>query len=296
MWRFCAISVAAAAVCPPVPAEMQLLQTNFQLSDARPAILKRIVFTRHGESTWLVAKRNGQILNNVFDANLSERGIDDALALDAWIKTGARPAGQSSVPQFSEHVRSVLRGETLSADKILLLASNLKRAQLTGWIALNHILHRNPRNKMYVLSALQEVSSSMAKDAVPLAGKGEAPAFTHLGHRVDASRFNACNHKGNLNVMPLYATDDLERFSQFCKWLSMRSEVFVAAFGHSSWIRSFFKSRLEESASRNVIETRLLREKISPGGMIEFDLLLNADGTCKILAGSTSVVFGDFAN
>ena len=67
MWRFCAISVAAAAVCPPVPAEMQLLQTNFQLADARPAILKRIVFTRHGESTWLVAKRNGQISNNVFD-------------------------------------------------------------------------------------------------------------------------------------------------------------------------------------------------------------------------------------
>jgi phosphohistidine phosphatase SixA len=273
---------------------MELLVTANRIVSPRPHAVKHVVLARHGESLWNEAKqKRGKMINNIRDAELSAEGIRDAEAIANWLATGVKPVSQHA--RFSEEVRVTLTGELKHSSEVLLLASNLRRAQMTAWIALQAYLRRNPKSRIYVLSALQEISSAIARDAVPLADEKTILQTSQGNYRIDPSRFDARNHKGNLNVMPAYFSDDQERFTHLCKWLSARSESFVAAFGHSSWIKSFFRSKLEESDHRNEIEQQLLRTKISPGAMIEFDLKVNPDGSCHIMAGSTAFVFGDFA-
>ena len=139
-------------------------------SDISAGINVNIYFVRHGESTW----NNNHDLKPSWnphhrDALLTAEGVEQALKLsDEISKRNTRGTD-------TDH--DILNGIPVNGHKVVYATSNLRRATYTFLLSFHHLLKQNLINKLYILSALQEVCGNM--DCNSLSGPGEIPKLSY---------------------------------------------------------------------------------------------------------------------
>lgn len=242
------------------------------VKDLNFTTVKRIIFVRHGESTWnevfnrgfgpmfpirlvkgLVREAAMLISRSSFfvDSPLSKLGYDQAKALRAYLA--------------SDQVRGLQPGEAGAADAAALLgasgtsivvASNLRRAVATTAIAFWDRLARTGE-KVYVLSCLQEVARNV--DAYALAGVREnVPLHGIEAHIADyqAAGFRkgesgsvvGLNCHFNAGNKPI-TRSGMSSMMEFAAWATSQDADTIIAGGHSLWFKEFFKAFLPKSST-----------------------------------------------
>lgn len=242
------------------------------VKDMKITAVKRVIFVRHGESTWnevfnrgfgpmfpirlvkgLVREAALLISRSSFfvDSPLSKLGYDQAKALRAHLA--------------ADQVRGLKPGETGAADAAALLgisgtsivvASNLRRAVATTAIAFWDRLARTGE-KVYVLSCLQEMARNV--DAYALAGVREAVPLHGIEAHIDnyqAAGFRrgesgsvvGLNCHFNAGNKPI-ARSGMNSMTEFAAWVAAQDADVVIAGGHSLWFKEFFKAFLPRSST-----------------------------------------------
>ena len=227
----------------------------------------------------------------------------------------------SSIPSLSEHVRTVLNGE--SAEPVTLAASILSRALLTELIALQPRFSRHPAEKVHLLSALQELGGGV--DAKASAQPCGVPVYTAMARGdtedrnsdtnpenfvLEATRFNTTGNIGGLNgegSVSQMSTED--RIRHFCDWALVQDTPTLVITGHSSWLRDMFRTILLHEERQKVPRPMMNRAellltvdkpkiKLGNASVLEFDIEFWERGLsnvyCRIVPRSAQLVYGVF--
>jgi hypothetical protein len=280
---------------------------------------KRIVYIRHAESAWNASVKDvAQLLGGFStDSPLSRKGIQQSQSLAAWIDNA--PEGQcvsgdsvvSSDDASSEAScdnASAIRSMMLS-DSTVWVSSNLKRALLTGVIALRSKLVSGPPPVVNLLSALQEVSmgidaqASVGAREIPDVGWSEVELFrVHADDNVGSMdiHIDVSNNIGNMNSV-VAKVSSADRIRDFCNWLNTQQSNDIVVVGHSTWLNEFFAASnlavdglgfFEDLNSAEIILTEG-RAKLGNASVLYFESVSVGAG-CAFVPGKTQLVFGNW--
>ncbi|EEH52677.1 uncharacterized protein MICPUCDRAFT_48890 [Micromonas pusilla CCMP1545] len=270
---------------------------------------KRVIFVRHGESTW------NEVFNRGFgpgfplrlawgllheaavifsrgsffvDAPLSHRGYRQARELRAFLKT-YEPTGDGTTTNPDA---AALRGDVRS----ILVGSNLRRAVATIAIGFWDRIART-REKIIVHSALQEMARNV--DAYAIARRGEAVPLDGVEAKIGGGETmdqipscDARNNEGNKKV-DRCGNDAL---LEFAAWVveNTKDADCVIVGGHSLWFKEFFKAFLPRR-SDHVAK----KKKIVNCGCVGFTLQAGRDDDGRVAyridPKSVDVIYGGFA-
>jgi bisphosphoglycerate-dependent phosphoglycerate mutase len=303
----------------------------------------RLIFIRHADSTWNKKKNAGPLsyihgffqrtLGQFDDAGLSKPGIDQAVNLANAIKSHTRRD-----PDWDVILNK--KPET----RRIFATSNLKRAPMTLLIAFQSQLDKLKESGVHVLSSLQEASTG--RDAKSNSEQGGSPHIFPSGLTGNNQQcplksesldelFHTESNKGD----HAEASTNL-KIKTFCEWMEAQvakelkkkmppkqdvsvenepsqvqsvenSPVYLIVAGHSSWLRDFFRAKLDgykevkekvffmSSKRREIpngasgIEKRLLEgNKLFNTGMIATTIKLGgAKNLCQIVQGSTRLLY-----
>lgn len=266
---------------------------------------KKIIFVRHGESTWNDTFNKGDrstvsfIINFLpnlvysvfmewwfwisgesteswfYDAPLSEKGRGQAEGIYKFLQN------EHFTPKEQEYVTFLK-----NSDQSHVLSSNLRRAIATIGIGLRDRLRTDP---LQIAASLQEISRNPdALSITPPHGTVVA-AWTDPYYLEDVYKIcDTTKHTGNKPVK----SNGLVRIQQFAKDSFEYPKDCVIAAGHSLWFRSFFQTYLPHSASHVCKKKKLVN-----GGVVGFTLLkIHRDGKdhFKIDPSSITVLHGGF--
>lgn len=263
---------------------------------------KRVIFIRHGESDW------NEIFNRGFGPMFPVRVIIglvrelfklpsyDSLFVDSPLSSlGARQAvelqkllASSPADLETKELISILRGESGSS---LLVTSNLRRAIATAVIGLADRL-RVGREKMYVVSSLQEISKN--PDALALAKPKKLPDLNALDDQMlkqGFSAYTALDAEFNKGNKPLF-NKGKDRLGAFAEFALGRNEDTIIATGHSLWFKHFFDTYIPQQAPHDA-----RTKKITNCGVVAFTLakgIRNDKPVYRIDPSSIRVVTGKF--
>lgn len=261
----------------------------FQNKDKEKIESKTIVFVRHGESTWNDTFNKGDrptaqfikgfipglikaVFNEwyfwvsaqaneswFFDAPLSEKGLQQALAVQKFLQ---------SDPQFLPPKERKFMHLLNSTDEAQLVSSNLRRAISTMVIGFQDRLTKDvPKDQILILPALQEISRNPdALTITPAYGK-VVPAWTDpkIVHTIyEHRKIDTKLHSGNKHV----SSNGLQRLQEFCEiaFETIEKESIICG-GHSLWFRSFFQTFLPST-----FEHVSKKKKLVNGGIVGFTL------------------------
>jgi hypothetical protein len=264
-----------------------------------PAFLatKRIIFVRHGESTWNEVFNRGFNLGFPFrlfegllsellllptkssffvDAPLSDLGYEQAANLREYLRSfhPAHPEAQGSERRVAD--AGALAGVKGTS---VIVASNLRRAAATTALAFWDRLARTGE-KIYVLSCLQEMARNVdtcalagPRQAVPLHGiesKVRDVNATPMGRmRVgDSGSVVGLNPHWNVGNKPI-ARSGWSAMREFAEWSVMQDADVIIVGGHSLWFKEFFKAHLDFDAAKTHVAAK---KKIVNCGVVGFTL------------------------
>jgi len=188
-----------------------------------------------------------------------------------------------------EETWKILSGEK-DAGSTILATSNLRRAFLTGLIALYYRKEKGQSETVHILSCAQEISkgddaqSITPVESVPEVDKGR------YGERFDTNPFP---NRGDQNGWTVKT--GATRLVDFCRRLYLFYETgnrHMILTGHSSWLQKLIKKYLSEDGN-NILEERLKTRglKLGNASVVRFQMKLSDDG-CEIVRGSTTLIFG----
>jgi broad specificity phosphatase PhoE len=243
-----------------------------------PTKSKRIIFIRHGESVWNETFGGGMknVTGNILKAVMKELScmlVDDSYLLDTPLNdTGLQQAEElckfidnSFAEKEKDSDLSILRGDAFTSSpfasasahnkcsETLLMSSNLRRALMTGAIALRR-LRQLSNQKIIIHSSLQEVSRNV--DCVASSGLGDIPnmsgkccsnapqkmiqrssQFAQSEQTYNAEDiFDPCFNFGHKSVLQ----KGLDRFHQFAEFAFGAPEKSIVVTGHSLYFKQFF--------------------------------------------------------
>ncbi|KAJ1456110.1 histidine phosphatase superfamily [Pelagophyceae sp. CCMP2097] len=238
---------------------------------------KRLIFIRHGESEWnLIFNVGWKIFvpfkavaalvretlmflrleddSVLYDSPLNEEGLKQARELDHLLN-----AYDSTSPGFADV--EALRG---SSDRTsVVTSSNLRRAAQTVQLALATRLEKHPKEKVHILTALQEISTNIDTLAITL--PFAAPVLGGVPrHLATPDRFDVSCNSGN----KLLGGRGLQRLQGFSEWVFKRDEDVIIVGGHSLYFRYFFREFLP--AGSNPLGAR--DSKVANGGIVSLTL------------------------
>lgn len=242
----------------------------------------KMVFVRHGDSLWNEAerKRTGQIngygLGTFEDALLSAEGIAqakvlrDIVALQPTEVFDWEDRGMIDLTARQEALALMLGEDAEKASKTFIASSNLKRALLTGLIALHYRLEDGPaKPQLNLLSSAQEMSIAMAADARSVTPAGRVPEFTPAHSKyVDKFDINPSRNKRDQNTA-VSAVTGKDRLASFCRLIAnihknAHSEYVILA-GHSLWLRNLFNRFLSKKGHKSSLDKSLTSSKSKLG-------------------------------
>lgn len=283
-------------------------------------VTKRIIFVRHGESTWNQVFNRGfgyrfpfrlfeGVLTEVvglfsrgsffFDAPLSDLGNMQATSLRYFLTSKEDgPVGKDA---------DALAGTKGTS---ILVTSNLRRAAQTMGIAFWDRVAVTGE-KIYVLSSLQEMARNV--DTCALAGPGEPVPLRGLEEQIkdldsvpagpvrdllerrrvtDSGSVVAENGHFNAGNKPLMRNGHASMM-EFAHWSAAQDAGTVVVGGHSLWFKEFFKNFIP-SDQEHVAQ----RKKIVNCGVIAFDLKCGKDASgadaFNVDSSTVRVIYGGF--
>jgi len=186
--------------------------------------------------------------SNFFDSPLNQQGIEQAQDIATWLQE-----------------KKILYPCTVEKDdEVVVAVSNLRRAQQTVLIALqNYFLQDKKKNKLFILSSLQEISNNV--DTIALCPATSNPILPQIPSLLQVPfLFDTSYDLGNKDKI------GTERIHEFCQWAFSRPEKTVIVGCHSLWARSFF--RLLISSKTNTTPHIATQSKISNGGIVSCSL------------------------
>ena len=294
-----------------------------------------VYFIRHGRSTWNeAAEMNAQIiaarntvgpmtddvrrladrrieLNIPFvssfrDAHLSREGVAQARGLARAIASRSADIHEDEAVDLIDPATrvaglSLLAGIDPEARLNTYIAtSNLRRAVLTGLIALHARTRFAPLETMHILSCAQEIS--FGDDAMTSAAPGTVPS---LGAHLASFHLDATHHTGDENrrlLAPFRTHRRLDRFCHFVGHLARSTFTeHVILTGHSMWLQRLFQRFLRPTATDkgNRVERILMTpgRKLGNASVIKFTIELSmpeGETACSISAGRTALIYGNF--
>lgn len=282
---------------------------------------RRVVFIRHGESTWNeifnrgkgvgrflwmpirfargLAKEAAALLrpeSTFIDSPLSSLGVQQASAIREALHASSRDGSM---------LAEVLLTPEDSDAKTVIVSSNLLRAVETATLAFADRLEKT-REQVYIRSELQEISRNL--DTVALAPPLKLPLSPRTaviealgGTGLDFDHlYCADGNRGNKAVMG-HPRRRLARFAAFCfgdsnvdglEGLRGHSNATVIVTGHSLWFRTFFRMYIDKNVRHKAKE-----RKISNAGVVAFTLERGSVGgrmLYRIRADSIHVLHGQF--
>jgi len=268
---------------------------------------KRVIFIRHGESTWNETFNRGfgplfpvrvarALLREVWlflltkpysvfmDAPLSSRGTDQGLELRKFLATNTA-AGLSAQGRQD---MDVLLGR--SASSSVLVVSNLRRAIETIVLGLWARL-MTTGEKIVILPDLQEMSRNV--DTVALTGAGEAPSLGDGANKL-SSMLDREQLRGFFDVRRNTGSKRLGRkgdksMRDFATFIFETPENTIVACGHSLWFKAFFQMFIARSA-----EHIAKKKKLVNAGVVAFTLEQGEPGEFHIPVDSIEPIFGGF--
>lgn len=311
VWSCCFLALIVAAVLTPARLEPAAIcrklglslfgiaylgvsrDSHFQLppdpgkSCAVTLAKKRIVFVRHGESTWnecfnrsfniffplrlmWVLVREAMMLlcsgSLLFDSPLSQEGLAQARVLEQFVES-----------EQGEEFRRL-------CEAAVFVSSCLRRAAATGSVALGRYFGGD--RPMWYLSSLQEISRNVDTLALarpycpPELRSCEQPTVTNsrsaasgssgaasAGTAAARTRSSSYN-TGNKGL----TSHGAKRLQEFCDWVfspcspaALQPNVIVS--GHSLWFKTFFQVYLPHTAYHECKHAKIVN-----CGVIMFDL------------------------
>lgn len=276
---------------------------------AQVSRVRRIVFVRHGESSWNECFNRGiglsfplRLLRTVmleatlalrldsllWDSPLSYEGVSQAKQLSAFIESSE-----------GEEIRRL-------CENAVFVTSSLRRAASTALLVFGSALSSG--RPVWVLSCLQEISRNV--DTLALAAAQHAPAIGGLAARVPcaagASPGVACSgtspgclqaayNSGNKSL----TSNGRQRLQAFCEWVfsdcgpsTLQQTVVVT--GHSLWFKTFFQAYLPHTHWHECKHAKLVN-----CGVVAFDLeeLREADeevAAYRVVPDSVTSLYGGF--
>lgn len=287
------------------------------------ASVKRVIFVRHGESTWNEIFNRGfnfrfplrlfeglmsELLllftkNSYFvDSPLSDLGYDQAKELRRFLRDDVPDRRVVSDRHLADVAALDGRGDATS----LIVASNLRRAVATTALAFWDRLARTGE-KIYIHSALQEMARNV--DTFALAGAGESVPLHGLESHVDdvaetpmgrmvvgesgsVVGLNAHFNRGNKAI----ARSGWNGLRGFASWAAAQDAEVIIVGGHSLWFKEFFKAFLDDEAAKTATAAR---RKIVNCGVVGFTLQHTKHPThgemFRIEPDSIESIYGGFA-
>ena len=283
-------------------------------------VTKRIIFIRHGESTWNQVFNRGfgyrfpfrlfeGVLTEVvgllsrssffFDAPLSDLGNLEAKNLRAFLTSKENgPVGKDA------DALAGVKGTSI------LVTSNLRRAAQTMAVAFWDRVAVTGE-KIYVLSCLQEMARNV--DTCALAGPGEPVPLRGLEEQIpdiqnvpagpirdllerrrvtDSGSVVAESGHFNAGNKPLMRNGHASMLD-FAHWSAAQDATTIIVGGHSLWFKEFFKCFIP-SEQEHVAQ----RKKIVNCGAVAFDLKCGKDASgndgFSIDSSTVRVVYGGF--
>jgi len=223
---------------------------------------KRLIFVRHGESTWnLIFNVGPKILVPVKAIVALVREILFALRLDPNSTFFDSPLNDSGLQQAKDLDDILWKHEDLQS--AVITTSNLRRAAQTVALAAKTRLEADPETKVVVLSSLQEISTNV--DTLSLTPALKAPTLENVpAHLCSDDRFDVSCNTGN----KLLRGNGLQRMQAFAEWAFQRDEDTIIVGGHSLYFRSFFREFLPRG--QNPFSAREV--KVANGGVVALTL------------------------
>jgi phosphohistidine phosphatase SixA len=279
---------------------------SMAFTDGVPPVSKKVVFIRHAQSDWNAANEDISKIAGAFsrDSPLSEEGVRQSESLAEWMEKSPEascvavppsvhdPSSEPSCDADSEIRDIVLSPSTKWA------SSNLKRALLTGIIAMRSRINSGEPDKVHILSALQEISYGI--DARASVGIGSVPDVKgdaeNLNVNVVNLEIDGSLNFGNMNKI-IGMVPKSERFRQFCDWVNSQESSQLVIVGHSAWLNEFFIAAASTKGEMNSAEQILTegQTKLGNASVLYFELT-NAPDTitpgCAFVHGKTQLVYG----
>mmetsp|Transcript_17265 Transcript_17265/g.42503 ORF Transcript_17265/g.42503 Transcript_17265/m.42503 type:complete len:359 (-) Transcript_17265:386-1462(-) len=282
------------------------------IRDVQFTAVKRVVFVRHGESTWnevfnkgfgpsfpirlvkgLVSEAALLVTTSSFfvDSPLNAEGYRQAKALRKFLAVHRPAPGDPSTADAA-----ALMG---TAGTSIIVSSNLRRAVATTAIAFWDRLERTGE-KVYVLSSLQEMARNV--DAYALAGTREAVPLHGIEHHIEglapglrkgeSGSVVGLNTHFNAGNKPI-GRSGLSSMNDFASWTLAQDAETIIAGGHSLWFKEFFKNYLPRASTH-----KSKKKKMVNCGVVAFTLQHARHPThgdlYRIDPDSITVVYGGF--
>lgn len=259
---------------------------------------KRVVFVRHGESTWnetfnkgshrsLLVFVIGYVPNLIksllyecylvvtgkmdswfHDSPLSHLGLSQVDSLGNFLSQNPNSSTSPLLPQEKELV-SILRGDP-NAPSSQLYSSNLRRALSTVAAGFRDRLSRRPNDKIIILPCLQEISRNPDTLSITPPYSTVTPSWIEEHSNVCDFNFiykKQCDMSLHTGNKPM-DTNGLKRMLEFCKFTFEQKDTQVLICGgHSIWFRSFFRTFLPYEQDH-----KAKTNKIVNGGTVAFTL------------------------
>jgi hypothetical protein len=235
---------------------------------------RTLIFVRHGESTWNVTFNRSKnpifFIPRLLHAALVEikliiTGVQDSWFIDSPLCEYGLTQAEEMAQFFRDHKEDpkirddikVILGEQGSST---LVTSNLRRAISTGVVGVwDRLENKTKPSKMYVHSALQEVSRNPDTMSITPASTLPVPSWVDCEHKRDlegayAKHLEASNHSGNKSSR----SNGLDRMLEFNEWAFSADSGAgtLICFGHSLWFRSYFKEFLH---SNHICKTKKMK-------------------------------------
>jgi len=265
---------------------------------------RRILFIRHGESRWNEVFNRGlkpamlialvkAIVEEIFscfgnnsiflDSPLSKLGKDQAVNLSHFVSED--PGNLAPDVARDRDALVGLRPSTI-------VSSNLRRAIATICIGLWPRLKKDDKEKIHILSSLQEGSRNV--DCICLAGPGQVPPLSSVKKLLETetfthtAKFNTDFNKGNKPVF----SNGLDRFKEFCAFCMMpqlEGKTIVVG-GHSLWFKKFFQTFLPRNVDHDAKNCKMANAAVV--GITLTGAVVNGEWVYRIDPKSITEVYG----
>jgi broad specificity phosphatase PhoE len=258
--------------------------------------VKRVIFVRHGESTWNevfnrgfgpmfpvrllagLAREAAMLVSRssfFVDSPLSALGYRQAKDLRAFLASDAVQAGMGAAGAAGAPARAADAAALLGVSGTsIVVASNLRRAVATTAIAFWDRLARTGE-KVYVLSSLQEMARNVdayalagTREAVPLHGiEAHLAGYQAAGFRKgESGSVVGLNCHFNAGNKPI-ARNGMNSMTEFAAWAAAQDAHTIIAGGHSLWFKEFFKAFLPKASTH-----KSKKKKIVNCGVVAFTI------------------------
>merc|ERR1712150_72502 len=176
------------------------------------------------------------------------RAIDRLTMLDENLRCDPKPFSNDKkidIPSLCDIINHDFENCTI-------VCSNLRRAISTACISVAARLEPNPNERIEILSCLQELGTNY--DTIPSTEKSEKPKLSRPERKASVLDGKLLDNVYNKrlgerwNLGDQRGVDKEVRIQTFMDWVWDQPKTTCVAFGHSHWIREFFRMALRKAS------------------------------------------------